>query len=54
MKIISEQKEIPKTENLTTEYIEEELAKLKIKPLRWAIVEVSKEKYILNVSYKKN
>lgn len=45
--------EISKTENLTSGYIESELKKLGIIPLRWAIVNISKENYALSVSFEK-
>ena len=41
MQAISELVEIPKIENITTEYIETELTKRNINPLRWAIISVS-------------
>jgi hypothetical protein len=49
--ITSVQKKIPVTDNLTGRYIEEELKKLGIDPLRWAIVEVGAQDYIVSVSY---
>lgn len=49
--ITTQQIEIPKIENLSSEYIEAELAKLNIVPLRWAIVEVKDDSYLLSVSY---
>lgn len=52
--ILTDQFEINKIENLTSSYIEDELVKLNIVPLRWAIVEVTTEKYILSVSYEQN
>ena len=42
--------EIPKTVNLTTEYIESELTKLNITPLRWAVVNVSDKMYEVSVA----
>ncbi len=42
--------EIPKTEVPTTEYIEEELIKRNINPLRWAIVNVSDTMYTVSVT----
>lgn len=51
--IVSQQIEIPKTSNLSSEYIEAELSKLGIVPLRFAIVEVLEEKYVLSVSFEK-
>ncbi len=43
--------EITKTEDLTSEYIETELANFNVKPLRWAIVESNDNSLIVSVSY---
>lgn len=54
--ITTQQIEIPKTDNLCSGYIESELLKLGSKgivPLRWAIVDVTQENYVLSVSYEK-
>lgn len=51
MKIISEEIQIPKTETLTSEYIEHELSLKGIEPLRWAIVKVETDCFVVNVSY---
>jgi len=40
MQVVSELVEIEKNSQITTEYIEQELTKLNINPLRWAIVDV--------------
>ena len=37
-------------ENLTSNYIEEELKKLNLDILSWAIVDINEEYYTLNVS----
>lgn len=50
MQVVSRQVEIPKNEALTTEYIENELTKLNINPLRWAIVSVSDTMYTISVA----
>ena len=42
--------EIPNKENPTTEYFEEELTKLNINPLRWAVVHVSDKIYTVSVA----
>ena len=42
---------IPKTTNLNCEYIEKELQNFEINPLRWAIVDVTNDHYILSVSF---
>ncbi len=53
MMITTEQIFIPKTDNLSSEYIQAELSKKNIVPLRWAIVEVLDEEYVLSVSFEK-
>ena len=40
MQIVSELIDIPNNGNPSTEYIEKELTKRNIKPLRWAVVHV--------------
>ena len=42
--------EIPNNNNPSTEYIESELTKLKINPLRWAVVYVSDTIYTVSVA----
>lgn len=42
--------EIPNNGNPTTEYIESELKKQNISPLRWAIVHVSDKIYTVSVA----
>ena len=42
--------EIPNNNNPTTEYIENELTKLNINPLRWAVVHVSDKIYTVSVA----
>ena len=42
--------EIPNNGNPTTEYIEEELTKRNINPLRWAVVYVSDKIYTVSVA----
>lgn len=44
--------EITKIEDLTSEYIETELANFNVKPLRWAIVEEKDTHWLVSVSYK--
>lgn len=50
MKAISKIVEIPNNENPTTEYFEEELRKLNINPLRWAVVSVSDKIFTVSVT----
>ena len=50
MKVISELVEIENNGHLTTEYIEQELAKQGINPLRWAIVNVGDKMYKVSVA----
>ena len=54
MKIINSEIKIKKPEIINTEYIEQELSRLNIKALRWAIVDVNETDYTLNVSYFEN
>lgn len=42
--------EIPNNGNPTTEYIENELTKRNINPLRWAVVNVSDKMYTVSVA----
>jgi len=42
--------EIPRIGNPTTEYIEKELTKLNISPLRWAIVHVGDKMFKVSVA----
>ena len=50
MKVVSEILKIPKDSNITTEYIEHQLTKRNINPLRWAIVSVSDTIITVNVA----
>lgn len=50
MQVISELIEIPNNNAPTTEYIEEELTKRNINPLRWAVVHVSDKIYTVSVA----
>lgn len=50
MKIVSKLVEIPNSGTPTTEYVENELTKLNINPLRWAIVSVSDTIYTVSVA----
>lgn len=50
MKVISEIVEIENNGHPTTEYIEQELIKHNINPLRWAIVDVSDKIYKVSVA----
>jgi len=51
MKVISDIIEIPKIEDFDNYYIEDELSKRGIDPIRWAIVEVSEKLILISVSY---
>ena len=42
--------EIPNNNNPSTEYIESELTKLNINPLRWAVVHVGDKMYTISVA----
>jgi len=51
MQVVSKLVQIPKnSDNITSEYIEQELTKLNINPLRWAIVNVSDKMYEVSVA----
>ncbi len=50
MQIISELIEIPNNGTPSTEYIESELTKRNINPLRWAVVHVSDKMYTVSVA----
>ena len=50
MQVVSELVEIKNNGRPTTEYIEQELTKLNINPLRWAIVDVSDKIYKVSVA----
>ena len=53
MQIISELINISNNGNPSDEYIENELKKMGIKPLRWAIVKISKDSFTINCAYDK-
>ena len=48
MQIVSEIIDIPNNGNPSTEYIEQELKKMNIIPLRWAIVKISEDFFTIN------
>lgn len=48
--ILTKEVEIKKTENLSSEYIDSELNSLNLNVLKWAIVEVKENSYILNLA----
>ena len=50
MQVVSEIVEIPNNHAPSTEYIEEELTKLNINPLRWAVVHVNDTIYTISVA----
>ena len=50
MQVVSEIIEIPNNNAPTVEYIESELTKRNINPLRWAIVDVSDKMYTVSVA----
>lgn len=51
--ITSELISIPNTENLSTEYIEKEIKKQNINPLRWAIVKTNSKELTISLAYEK-
>ena len=50
MQIVSELIDIPNNGSPSTEYIEKELTKRNIKPLRWAVVHVDDKLYTVSVA----
>ena len=50
MQVVSEIVEIPNNNKPTVEYVELELTKRNINPLRWAIVHVSDKMYTVSVA----
>ena len=54
MEIVSKLVDIDKIDNLSAEYIEKELTKLNINPLRWAVVNVSDKILTVSVADVKN
>ena len=50
MQVVSEIVKIPNNNAPTVEYIESELTKRNINPLRWAIVHVSDKMYTVSVA----
>lgn len=53
MQIVSEIIDIPNNHEPTTEYIESELKKRGITPLRWAIVKITEKSYTINLACEK-
>lgn len=50
MQVVSEIVKIPNNNAPTVEYVESELTKRNINPLRWAIVHVSNKMYTVSVA----
>lgn len=48
--ILTKEVEIQKNDNLSSEYIDSELKKLNLDVLKWAIVKVKENSYILNLA----
>ena len=53
MQIVSEIINIPNIASPTVEYVEQELKKKGVCPLRWAIVKISKDFFTINCAYDK-
>ena len=51
MQIVSEIIKIPFTKNISTEYVEAELKKSGIIPLRWAITDINNDYFTINCAY---
>lgn len=54
MKIVTEETELQKPSEFSTEYIETSLRTKGIDPLRWAVVKISSDKITVSVSYRQN
>ena len=54
MQVVSELVKIPNNNSPSVEYIEGELTKLNINPLRWAIVHVDDKMYTVSVANRKD
>lgn len=54
MEIVSEIVEIPNNHKPSAEYIENELTKRNIQPLRWAVIYVSDKIFTVSVASYKN
>lgn len=50
MSIITKEITIKKPEKITTQYIEQELTNLFINPIRWAIVQITRDTIILDIA----
>lgn len=51
MQIITKTIDIKNQGILSTEYIENEISKLGITPVRWAIVKISKQVFTIDIAY---
>ena len=51
--IVSESVKINRIENISTEYIENELKKQGIEPIRWAITKVEEKSLIITLAYER-
>lgn len=51
--IVSDNIIIKKVENLSTEYIEQELKKQGIVPVRWAITKIEQESITISLAYER-
>lgn len=51
MQVVTESIEIKNNGNLSTEYIENEIRKMGLNPIRWAIVKISKHGFTIDITY---
>ena len=51
MQVITKTIDINNTGDLSTQYIENELNKMGINPIRWAIVKISKYTFTIDIAY---
>ena len=51
--IISDNIKLDRVENVTTEYIENELKKQGIEPIRWAITDINENEITISLAYER-
>jgi len=51
--IISDCVKIKRVKNITTKYIERELKKQRIEPIRWAITDINDKELIIALAYER-
>jgi len=51
--IISDNIKLDRVENISTEYIESELKKQGIEPVRWAIIDINEKEITISLAYER-